>query len=396
MWRPAVVVLLVTLDPFLFALALPDVAEGLGLRPSQLNRATAVVGAYLLGAALGVWWTGRTRVHREGHWPAAALLGFALAAAAAGSVSSPGPFLAARAVQGVAAGAMVPVVWRAVDDARQALAALAACAVPALGPPLGMFVLSAWSWRAVCWGEALLALALASRWWHSPGVSEAARAPLGRPNRQVIVAGVASGLVGSALAAVLVYVPVFTRTTRDPHSVNEAGVISLRALLALALVAVAMLVLRPPPSGPLIVLGLLSALGGLCGMAFWDGSTLGGIACWFELIGVGVGLGLVALPLVARCGGAARAAGAALLGAGVGLFVLTADGLVVFHDQMRHVLAPDDLCPTAPGQCAPYEHAAREAVLDQLRAVFAGAALCVAVAAVMTALLLRTPRRVSV
>jgi MFS family permease len=396
MARPAVVVLLVTLDPFLFAIALPDVADSLGLRPSQLNRATAVLSAYLLGAALGVWWTGRTRVHRGGHWPAAALLVFALAAALAGSVSGLTPFLLARTVQGMAAGAMVPVVWRAVDDVRQALAALAACAVPALGPPLGMIVLSAWSWRAVCWGETLLALALAWRWWHSPGVSEAARAPIGRPTRPVIAAGVVCALAGSALAAVMVYIPVFTRTTRDPHSVNEAGFISWRALCALGVVAVAMLVLRPPPARPVIVLGLLCAVGGLCGMSFWNGSTLRGVACWFELIGVGAGLGVVALPLTAWCGGAARAAGAALLGAGLGLFAVTSDGLVVFHDRMRHVLDPEDLCPTAAAQCAPYEHAAREAVLDQLRAVFAGAALCVAVGAVIAALLLRAPRRVSV
>jgi MFS family permease len=395
MLRPAVVVLLVTLDPFLFALAMPDVAEGLGLLPFQLNRATAVLSAYLLGAALGVCWTGRTRVHRAGHWPAAALLGFGLASAVAGSVSSTGLFLAARTLQGVAAGAMVPVVWRAVDDARQAWAALAACAVPALGPPLGMFMLSTWSWRALCWGEALLALTLAARWWRSPGVSEAGRAPLGRPDRQVIVAGVVAALAGSAFAVVVVYVPLFTRTTRDPHSVNEAGFISLRALLALALVAVAMLVLRPPPTRPVIVLGLLCAVGGLGGMSFWNGTTLRGMACWFELIAVGVGLGLVALPVATWCGGAARAAGAALLGAGVGLVGLTANGVMVFQDRMRHVLPPDDLCPTAAAQCAPYEHAARNALLDQLRAVFAGAALCVAVAAVLAALLLRARPRVA-
>jgi MFS family permease len=395
MARPAVVVLLVTLDPFLFAMALPDVANGLGLRPSQLNRSTAVLAAYLIGAAVGVWWTGRTRVHRGGHWPAAALVVFALAAAWAGSVSSLAPFLLARTVQGLAAGAMVPVLWRAVDDARQALAALAACAVPALGPPLGMLVLSAWSWRAVCWGETVLALALAWRWWRSPGVSEAARGPLGRPTRPVIAAGVVCALAGAALAAVVVYIPVYTRTTRDPHSVNEAGFISLRAMAALGLVAVAVLLLRPPPARPLIVLGLLGTVGGLCGMSFWNGTTLRGVACWFELIAVGAGLGLVALPLAQWCGGAARAAGAAVLGAGLGLIALTSDGLVVFHDRMRHVLAPEDLCPTAPAQCAPYEHAAREAVLDQLRAVFVGAALCVAVAAVVVVCWLRPPRRVS-
>jgi hypothetical protein len=289
---------------------------------------------------------------------------------------------------------MVPVVWRAVDDARRAFAALAACAVPALGPPVGMFVLSAWSWRAVCWGEAVLALVLAWRWWHSPGVSVAARAPLGRPDRQVIVAGVVSALAGSALAAVVVYIPVFTRTTRDPHSVSEAGFISLRALFVLSLVALTMLVLRPPPARPLIVLGLLCAVGGLAGMSFWSGTTLGHLACWFELVAVGAGLGLLPLPLALRCGGAARAAGAALLGAGLGLIAVTADGLIVFHDRMRHVLAPDDLCPTAPAQCAPYEHAARDAVIDQLRAVFAGATLCAAVGTVLAALLLRDRRRV--
>jgi MFS family permease len=394
MARPAVVVLLVTLDPFLFALALPDVANSLGLRPSELNRATAMFTAYLFGAAVGVWWTGRTRVHREGHWPAVALLVFAIASAVAGSADHIAPFLVARTVQGLAAGAMVPVVWRAVDDARRALVALAACAVPALGPPVGMVVLSVWSWRAVCWGETALALVLAWRWWHSPGVSEAGRAPLGRPTRAVIAAAVASALAGAALAAVVVYIPVFTRTTRDPHSINEAGFISWRALCALGLVAVVLLALRPPPTRSLIVVGLVCAVGGLSGMTFWNGTTLRGVGCWFELIGVGAGLGLAALPLAQWCGGAARAAGAALLGAGLGLIALTADGLVVFHDRMRHVLAPEDLCPTAPAQCAPYEHAAREAVLDQLGAVFAGAAVCAAVAAVVAGVLLHAPHRV--
>jgi hypothetical protein len=231
---------------------------------------------------------------------------------------------------------------------------------------------------------------LAWRWWHTGGVSEAARADIGRPNRQVIAAGAVAGLAATGLAALVVYVPLFTRTTRDPRSASEAGAISLRALLTFAVVAFAMLVLRPRPSRPLIVFGLLLAAGGLSGMSFWNGTTLRGIGCWFELIAVGAGLGLVALPLAMWCGSAARAGGAALLGAGLGLAALTANGLMVFHDRMRHVLAPEDLCPTAPAQCAEYEHYAREAVLDQLRAVFVGAALCVALAATIAALLLRT------
>jgi MFS family permease len=394
MLRPALVVLLVTADPFLIGLALPDVMNGLGVRAEQLNRGTAVLSVYLVGAAVGVWTTGRTRVHLGGWWPAPTLLGFALASAVAGSVHRLAPFLVARGLQGLAAGALVPVVWRAVDDARRALVALAACAVPALGPLLGIFLLSAWSWRAVCWTEAILALALAWRWWHTRGVSEAAGADIGRPNRQVIAAGAVAGLAATGLAALVVYVPLFTRTTRDPHSASEAGAISLRGLFGFAVVAVAVLMLRPTATRRLIVVGLLLAVGGLCGLSFWNGTTLRGIGCWFELIAVGAGLGLVCLPLAAWCGGAARAAGAALLGAGLGLAALTADGLIVFHDRMRHVLDPEDLCPTAPAQCAEYEHAAREAVLDQLRAVFVGAALCVAAAAVIAALLLRAPRRV--
>jgi MFS family permease len=353
-----------------------------------------VLSVYLMGAAVGVWATGRTRVHVGGWWPAPTLLGFALASALAGSGSRLGPFLVARGLQGLAAGAAVPVVWRAVDDARRALVAVAACAVPAVAPVLGIFLLSAWSWRAVCWAEAVLALALAWRWWHTRGVSEAAGPDIGRPDRRVVAAGAVAGLAAAGLAAVVVYVPLFTRTTRDPHSASEAAAISLRGLVVFAAVAVAVLVLRPAATRRLIVAGLLLALAGLAGMSFWNGTTLRGLGCWFELIAVGTGLGAICWPLAACCGGAARAAGAALLGAGLGLAALTAEGLIVFHDRMRHVLDPEDLCPTAPAQCAEYEHAAREAVLDQLRAVFVGAALCVAVAGAVALLLLRAPRRV--
>jgi hypothetical protein len=113
------------------------------------------------------------------------------------------------------------------------------------------------------------------------------------------------------------------------------------------------------------------------------------------LLAVGGGLGLAAVPVAAlrtegtpRSGPVELAAGLAdwLLGIAVGLPLLTSRGLAVFRARMHGVLPPAALCPASPGQCAQYERAVRAAVLDQYRAVFAGAALCAALAATLVVL----------
>jgi hypothetical protein len=79
----------------------------------------------------------------------------------------------------------------------------------------------------------------------------------------------------------------------------------------------------------------------------------------------------------------------------VGLSVLTAVGLRVFEARQAVLPSPFALCPATPADCPAYVTATRASVVGELQAVFAGAAVALAVAVAVVALWLRAGRPLS-
>jgi EmrB/QacA subfamily drug resistance transporter len=155
-WVAALGTFLAYLDVTIVNIAFPDIARDFD--DAGLGELSWVVNAYALAfAALLVVFgraadrLGRRRVYLLG------VGGFALASAACAAASSPGVLIAARAVQGVAAAAMIPaalaLLLAAFPPRRWAVAIAAWGAVgsvaAAFGPPLGGLLTDGGSWRLI-------------------------------------------------------------------------------------------------------------------------------------------------------------------------------------------------------------------------------------------------------
>jgi MFS family permease len=208
--------------------------------------------------------------------------------------------------------------------------------------------------------------------------------------------------VGAALVAALVDIPVFARTTRFPDS-------QLGAALTLALLLVAVPVgaisggwsaRRLAPRWVAAGGTALAALG-LLAMSGWDQHALSAPVTAAELLMTGLGFGLAiapvnaallaATPATAHGVASALVVAARMVGMLAGLSVLTGVGLRVFYNAQHRIGSPLQLCPTRPTSCPAYEHATRLALVDELNAVFAGAAVCAAVATLVALTVLRLP-----
>ena len=148
--------------------------------------------------------------------------------------------------------------------------------------------------------------------------------------------------------------------------------------------------------------GMALATAGFVAMAGWStqalprhGLGLSDVA----LLGCGLGFGLAVAPVNAA---ALRAVPAQMhgltsalvvltrtVGMLVGISALTALGLHAFSRSLARLGTPDAVCPQTPADCPAYDHAAHLALLHELHVIFAGAAGCTAVAAVVAALTLR-------
>jgi MFS family permease len=213
-----------------------------------------------------------------------------------------------------------------------------------------------------------------------------------------------SFLVGAALIAALVDVPVFARTTHGGGQLGAALVL-LRFLIALPVGAVV--------GGWLTRrygLGLIAGAGlGLAGamfvlMAMWDRRALDHVPATIALLLCGFGFGLALSPVNTAMLGATRPDShglvsalvvvARMVGMLVGVSALTSIGLRRYYTLVKDIPSPNELCPTAPGTCRPFIDALREAAISQVHTIFAGAAVCAFAAAVLAALLLGRRRSV--
>jgi MFS family permease len=214
-----------------------------------------------------------------------------------------------------------------------------------------------------------------------------------------------SFLAGSALIAALVDVPLFARSTVYPDSQFGASLVLLRFLAGVPIGALAGgLALRRLPPRLVASVGLLLAAAGLARMAGWQPDALAGFGeADLDLFVAGLGVGLAVAPVNDA---ALRAVGDELhglvsalvvvlrsTGMLIGLSALTAFGLSRFRAETARLPAPGVICPADPLNCPQYSDGLRTALLHQLSAVFAGAAVCALLGAVAAALLLGARRR---
>ncbi|NYI43070.1 MFS family permease [Nocardioides aromaticivorans] len=109
---------------------------------------------------------------------------------------------------------------------------------------------------------------------------------------------VVSFLVGWALIAALVDIPLFARTTTERDSQLGAALVLLRFLAALPVGAiVGGWLLRRVPAGVLTAIGMAAAGGSFLAMAQWDDTSLAGFASNLPLVVGGFGFGLALAPV---------------------------------------------------------------------------------------------------
>jgi len=216
--------------------------------------------------------------------------------------------------------------------------------------------------------------------------------------------------IGAALMAALIDVPIFARATAFPDSQLSAALVLVRFLAAVPVGALLGGLLAERLSYRATAgLGMALSCAMFLVMSAWPATALTD-SLWHTrvtqsdvvLAACGLGFGLAIAPVNAAVLGAVRASlhglasalvvVARMIGMLVGLSVLTAVGLRSFYSAQAHIPSPLRLCPKAPNSCTAYDTLVRHAIVDELHAVFVGAAVCAGMATILSATLLRRHR----
>ena len=211
---------------------------------------------------------------------------------------------------------------------------------------------------------------------------------------------VVSFFVGAALIAALVDIPIFARITVYPDSQLMAALVLVRLLVALPIGAlVGGYLTRMLPTGGVAAAGMVLASIGFVWMSQWGLESLDNPVASVPLVITGFGFGLVLAPvnaaLLATTEDAVHGVTSALLvvarmvGMLVGISALTTIGLRRYYAVQVTLPPPSEVCETGT-RCAEYTNLLKEAGLAQLQAVFVGASVCAAIAAVAALVLFRT------
>lgn len=237
-------------------------------------------------------------------------------------------------------------------------------------------------------------------WWHSRRSS----APL-VPHRSLVRTPawgslVVSFFVGAALIAALVDIPIFARVTSYGDSQIKAALVLVEFLIALpvgALLGGALT--RRLPSGVVAAVGMASASLGFVLMAGWGLDTLHHLWSSAVLALTGLGFGLALAPvnaaLLATTATAVHGVASAMLvvarmvGMLVGISALTTIGLRRYYAVSADIPAPAEVCGNGVTRCEDYTMLLKLAGLEQLHAIFVGAAVAAGIAAVAALVLLR-------
>src|SRR5215218_7685383 len=163
-------VLVTAADTYVVVLALPDILAGVGVSLDELQRATPIIGGFLLGYTATLPLLGRLADLR-GRVPVliGCLLVFALGSLLTATADTLGPAVLGRGMQGIGAGGLVPATLALVADRwppeRRSVPLGVVGAVQeagaVLGPLAGAAVLAVADWRAIFGLNLLLGLGLA-------------------------------------------------------------------------------------------------------------------------------------------------------------------------------------------------------------------------------------------
>ena len=225
-------VLLASLDAYVVVAILVDIVHDIGIPLDQLQRATPIITGYLLGyvAAMPLLGQlsdrlGRTRVLQG------SLLVFALGSAGSALAHSLVVLVAARVVQGAAAGALLPVTFAVVGDQWEGTARSVPLGMvgalqelgSVLGPLYGAVLAALIGWRGLFWVNLPLAVGAAL-------VIGRTRPGRGRsPGQKVDVVG--GAILAAALALIIVGLynpdPAASLFTRSGPWLVAAGVACL-------------------------------------------------------------------------------------------------------------------------------------------------------------------------
>jgi hypothetical protein len=156
---------------------------------------------------------------------------------------------------------------------------------------------------------------------------------------------------------------------------------------------------RRHPAGVVAGLGMVLATLGFWLMAQWGPDSLNGLGSSAVLAMTGLGFGLALAPvnaaLLASTSDSVHGVTSALLvvsrmvGMLVGISALTTIGLRRYYAVQADIPSPESVCGGTRTRCAAYTHLIEQAGIEQLQAIFLGAAVCAVVAGVAAVLLFR-------
>lgn len=210
---------------------------------------------------------------------------------------------------------------------------------------------------------------------------------------------VVSFLVGAALIAALIDIPLFARTTVYPDSQLMAALVLLRFLVALPVGAVlGGWLLRAVPAGVVTAGGMVLAAIGFAWMSTWGLDSLEQATATLPLLIGGLGFGLALAPVSASVLAAtdpavhgvasALVVVARMIGMLVGISALTTIGLRRFYAERDAVPPLAEVCGDG-GSCPAYVELLKQAGIAQEQTVFLGAAVCALLAGLLALVLLR-------
>ncbi|MDQ4053501.1 MAG: MFS transporter [Actinomycetota bacterium] len=212
---------------------------------------------------------------------------------------------------------------------------------------------------------------------------------------------VVSFFMGAALMAAVLDIPLFARTTVHRDSQLMAALVLVRFLLALPVGAVVGgFLTRRFSAGVVTAAGMVLAAASFVWMTQWDIDSLDSFTATIPLVVGGFGFGL-ALPAIngailastdAEVHGLASAmvVVARMVGMLVGISALTAIGLRRYYERLEDNPLPSarEVCDGRT-RCKEFTDLIAAAGIPQEHAVFAGAAVCAAIAAVVALVVFR-------
>ena len=209
-----------------------------------------------------------------------------------------------------------------------------------------------------------------------------------------------SFFVGAALIAALIDIPIFARTTVYPDSQVSAALVLVRFLVALPVGAVVGGYLTHRlPAGLVAGIGMALATLAFWLMTGWGVITLSQASANVALLVGGLGFGLALAPVNAVVLATTEPDVHGLASAGVvvtrmvgmlvGISALTAVGLRRYYSEASGLPPPLQVCGGHSTRCDAYDVLLVQAGIAQEHTVFAGAAGCAAVAAVLALVLFR-------